>query len=72
MNVETRDISLASRVLANFPDALTADQQVDDALSELGVRKREKKKVEKRREETKKRRELMRGEGLVSPGSSCR
>ena len=37
MNVETRDISLAGRVLANFPDALTADQQVEDALSELGV-----------------------------------
>lgn len=35
--VETRDISLAGRVLANFPDSLTPEQQVDDALSELGV-----------------------------------
>eukprot|EP00729_Bicosta_minor_P006376 gene6377-13718_t len=34
--VETRDISLAGRVLANFPDSLTPEQQVDDALSELG------------------------------------
>jgi isocitrate dehydrogenase len=35
--VETRDISLASRILANFPDFLTEDQKVGDALTELGL-----------------------------------
>ncbi|NPA71282.1 MAG: NADP-dependent isocitrate dehydrogenase [Gammaproteobacteria bacterium] len=34
--VETRDISLAGRIIANFPDKLTAEQQIGDALSELG------------------------------------
>ncbi len=34
--VETRDISLAARILAQFPDALTAEQRVNDALAELG------------------------------------
>jgi isocitrate dehydrogenase len=34
--VETRDISLAGRVLANFPDELTAQQRQSDDLSELG------------------------------------
>ncbi|MFV0451173.1 MAG: NADP-dependent isocitrate dehydrogenase [Propioniciclava sp.] len=34
--VETRDISLAGRILASFADRLPADQQVDDALAELG------------------------------------
>jgi isocitrate dehydrogenase len=34
--VETRDISLAGRILANFPEALTEDQRVSDALAELG------------------------------------
>ncbi len=34
--VETKDISLAGRILANFPDFLTADQKVPDALAELG------------------------------------
>jgi len=34
--VETRDISLAGRVLAVFPEALTAEQRVDDELAELG------------------------------------
>ncbi|MBA6399152.1 NADP-dependent isocitrate dehydrogenase [Colwellia sp. BRX10-4] len=37
INVETRDISLAARVLANFPKYLTAEQRVSDALSELGL-----------------------------------
>jgi len=37
INVETRDISLAARVLANFPKYLTAEQRVNDALTELGV-----------------------------------
>ena len=36
INVETRDISLAGRIIANFPDKLTADQKIDDALAELG------------------------------------
>ncbi len=36
VEVETRDISLAGRVLANFPDNLTEDQKVPDHLSELG------------------------------------
>ena len=34
--VETRDISLAGRILANFSDRLTAEQQTIDALTELG------------------------------------
>jgi len=34
--VETRDISLAGRIIALFGDHLTADQRVDDALAELG------------------------------------
>ena len=36
IDVETRDISLAGRILANFPDNLTAEQKQSDALSELG------------------------------------
>ncbi|MGV2872116.1 NADP-dependent isocitrate dehydrogenase [Colwellia sp. E150_009] len=36
INVETRDISLAGRVLANFPKYLTKEQRIDDALAELG------------------------------------
>ena len=36
VEVETRDISLAGRILANFPDHLTAEQKVADALTELG------------------------------------
>jgi isocitrate dehydrogenase len=36
VEVETRDISLAGRILANFPDNLTDDQKIDDALVELG------------------------------------
>ena len=35
--VETRDISLAARILANFPEYLSQDQQVADALTELGT-----------------------------------
>lgn len=34
--VETRDISLAGRILAQFTDRLPEDQRVDDALTELG------------------------------------
>ncbi|ERA54201.1 NADP-dependent isocitrate dehydrogenase [Corynebacterium diphtheriae] len=36
IEVETRDISLAGRILAQFPDYLNEDQKVDDALAELG------------------------------------
>jgi len=36
INVETKDISLAGRILAIFPEVLTADQKVADALAELG------------------------------------
>ena len=34
--VETRDISLAGRILANFPESLSADQQHSNSLAELG------------------------------------
>jgi isocitrate dehydrogenase len=37
VEVETRDISLAGRILAQFPDRLREDQRVDDALAELGA-----------------------------------
>ncbi len=37
LDVETRDISLAGRILATFPENLTAEQRVDDALAELGA-----------------------------------
>ncbi len=36
IEVETRDISLAGRVIANFPDYLTEEQRIGDALAELG------------------------------------
>ncbi|MDG2184128.1 MAG: NADP-dependent isocitrate dehydrogenase [Mariniblastus sp.] len=36
VGVETRDISLAGRIIANFPDFVREDQQVNDALAELG------------------------------------
>jgi isocitrate dehydrogenase len=36
VDVETRDISLAGRVIANFPEYLTSEQQISDALAELG------------------------------------
>jgi isocitrate dehydrogenase len=36
VDVETRDISLSGRVLAAFPQNLTPEQQVGDALAELG------------------------------------
>jgi len=34
--VETRDISLAGRIIANFPEYLTPEQRIGDALTELG------------------------------------
>jgi isocitrate dehydrogenase len=36
IEVETRDISLAGRIIANFPDYLTEEQRIGDALAELG------------------------------------
>ena len=36
IEVETRDISLAGRILSTFPEYLTEDQRVTDDLSELG------------------------------------
>ncbi len=36
ITVDTKDISLAGRILANFPDNLTTEQRVPDALTELG------------------------------------
>lgn len=36
IEIETRDISLAGRILAIFPEFLTEDQKTGDALSELG------------------------------------
>jgi isocitrate dehydrogenase len=36
VTVESRDISLAGRILAQFPEHLTDDQRVGDALAELG------------------------------------
>jgi isocitrate dehydrogenase len=36
VDVETRDISLAGRIIANFPDNLSDEQKLGDALAELG------------------------------------
>jgi isocitrate dehydrogenase len=36
IEVELKDISVAGRILANFPDYLEPSQRVDDALAELG------------------------------------
>jgi len=37
VEVETRDISLSGRIIASFPDALKPEQQIGDALAELGA-----------------------------------
>ena len=37
ITVETRDISLAGRIIANFGDFLTDEQKIGDHLSELGA-----------------------------------
>ena len=37
VEVETRDISLSGRILANFPEFLEKEQRVPDALAELGT-----------------------------------
>jgi isocitrate dehydrogenase len=36
IDIETRDISLAGRIIANFPDNLKDEQKIGDALAELG------------------------------------
>ncbi|MFC2134429.1 NADP-dependent isocitrate dehydrogenase [Bacteroidota bacterium] len=36
INIETKDISLAGRIIANFPDNLTEEQKIPDYLTELG------------------------------------
>ncbi|GGT90208.1 NADP-dependent isocitrate dehydrogenase [Streptomyces violascens] len=36
VTVETRDISLAGRIIASFPEFLEESQRIDDALAELG------------------------------------
>jgi isocitrate dehydrogenase len=36
VEVETRDISLAGRIIANFPDSLGEEQKISDQLAELG------------------------------------
>jgi isocitrate dehydrogenase len=36
VDIEARDISLAARILAQFPDSLSDEQRVPDALTELG------------------------------------
>ncbi len=37
VEIETKDISLAGRIIANFPDRLSAEQRLPDALAELGA-----------------------------------
>ena len=34
--IETRDISLAGRIISQFPEFLSEEQRMDDALAELG------------------------------------
>ena len=36
IEIELKDISLAGRIIANFPDYLTEDQKLPDYLTELG------------------------------------
>ncbi|MFK5985639.1 MAG: NADP-dependent isocitrate dehydrogenase [Pseudomonadota bacterium] len=37
INIELKNISLAARILANFPEQLTSQQRQSDALAELGL-----------------------------------
>ena len=37
VHIDTKDISLASRILSNFSEFLSEDQKVEDALAELGM-----------------------------------
>jgi len=36
ITIETRDISLSGRIIANFPEYLKKEQRIDDALTQLG------------------------------------
>ena len=36
IQIEKRDISLAGRIISNFPEKLTAEQKINNDLSELG------------------------------------
>jgi isocitrate dehydrogenase len=36
ISIETRDISLAGRIISSFPEYLTKEQQINDDLAELG------------------------------------
>lgn len=36
IEIELKDISLAGRIIANFPDELSAEQRIGDALAQLG------------------------------------
>ena len=36
IEIELKDISLAGRIIANFPENLTDDQKIPDYLNELG------------------------------------
>ena len=40
--VETRDISLAGRIIATFPEYLSEEQRISDDLAELGALTQEK------------------------------
>jgi isocitrate dehydrogenase len=37
VSIDTRDISLAGRIIASFPEALKPEQRIGDALAELGA-----------------------------------
>ena len=37
IQVETRDISLAGRIIATFPEMLSPEQRISDDLAELGL-----------------------------------
>src|SRR6266536_810222 len=37
VSVDTRDISLAGRIIASFPESLKPEQRIGDALAELGA-----------------------------------
>jgi len=37
VSVETRDISLAGRIIANFPETLTESQRIPDYMAQLGA-----------------------------------
>ena len=47
IEIEVPDISLAGRILANFPEYLTGDQKIPDALAALGEGERAKARMER-------------------------